>query len=318
MTLQEFIAQRPQSYGTGNANLLYSSSISGSSNTPIAPFHLQGLTLPFTSQEGTNVAAAMKEVTSIKFGYKTGTVEAKITGRQKRNQYFYFTFTEVVVNQLPTEIGGNVIYEDSEFVFTPFATLAFNNNDYNPLINNSEGSKRNATAQKVDRFADAVNPTNFDAILSQSAESAELQNCAYTKTGIISGKYNGSKNTAAGTVHIPNKSLLTTFVTNGAILGNNPAQAYKGFQGSTHSDDADTSTIKQINQSDRKIIKIFFQSEISGSHPNKVFPNFPSSGSLIFIEDGNSLISLVGAKVYSIDKGQVFTTNQLGSVTLVE
>ena len=318
MTLQEFIAQRPQSYGSGNANLLYSSSVSGSGNTPIPPFHLQGLTIPFTSQEGTNVAAAFKELTNINFDYTTGTVEAKITGRQKRNQYFYFTFEEVVVNQLPTVIGGNPIYGDSEFVFTPYVTLAFNNNDYNPLINNSEGSKRNATVQKVDRFADAVNPTNFDAILSQSAESAELQNCAYSKTGLISGRYNGSKNTAAGSTHLANKAELTSYVTSNAITGNNPAQAYKVFEGSTHSDDADTSTIKQINQSDRKLTKVFFQSEISGSHPTKSFPDFPSLTTLVFTEEGNSLISLVKSKVYSIDKGQVFTTNQLGEVTLVE
>ena len=63
---------------------------------------------------------------------------------------------------------------------------------------------------------------------------------------------------------------------------------------------------------------MFFQSEISGSHPTKSFPNFPSLTTLVFTEEGNSLISLVKSKVYSIDKGQVFTTNQLGEVTLVE
>ena len=318
MTLQEFIAQRPQSYGNGNANLLYSSSVSGSDNTPVAPFHLQGLTIPFTSQEGTNVAAAFKEVTNINFDYKTGTVEAKITGRQKRNEYFYFTFEEVVVNSLPETIGDSTVYNDSEFVFVPYATLAFNNNDYNPLINNSEGSKRNSKSQKVDRSTDAVNPTNLQAILAQTAEAAELQNCAYTKTGLINGRYNGTKTTSAGSVNISNKSLLTSFVSSNTIAGNNPAQAYKLFEGSTHSDDADTATIKGINQSDRKLTKVFFQSVISGSHPSKIFPSFPSTGNLVYIEEGNSLISLVNSKVYSIDKGQVFTTNQLGEVTLVE
>ena len=43
MTLQEFIETRPQSYGRGNINLLYSSSVSGSDDVPIPPFHIQGL-----------------------------------------------------------------------------------------------------------------------------------------------------------------------------------------------------------------------------------------------------------------------------------
>lgn len=318
MTLQEFIASRPQSYGTGNANLLYSSSVSGSDSTPIAPFHLQGLTIPFTSQEGTNVAAAFKEVTEINFTYTTGTVTAKITGRQKRSEYFYFTFDEVVVNQLPTELGGINTFENSEFVFVPYSTLEFNNNDYNPLMNNSEGSKRNAKVQKVDRFADAVNPTNFDAILSQSAEFAEIQNCSYTKTGIINGKYNGSKFTAAGSAYELNKDFLTSYVNNNSIAGNSPAQSVKGFKGSIHSSDADTNTIKNINQSDREIVRIFFNSEISGSHPAKSFPSFPNSGSYIFTEQGNDLVRTVGSKIFSIDKGEVFTTNELGGVTLVE
>lgn len=320
MTLQEFIETRPQSYGAGNANLLYSSSVSGSDDTPIAPFVLQGLTIPFTSQEGVNVAAAFKEVEEFKFQYPTGTVTAKITGRQKRSEYFYFTFEEVTVNSLPTTIGGSgeYLYPDSEFVFIPYTTLTFNNNDYNPLINNSEGSKLNSKARKVDRFADAAVPTNIQAIISQSAAFAEIQNCSYTKIGIINSKYNGTKATIAGPITEYNKQILTSRVVANAIPGNNPAQSYKEFQGSIHSNDATTSTIKAINQSDRDIAGIFFNSVITGTHPNKTFPNFPSSGSFLYEENKNKLVRLVNSKIYSIDKGQVFTTNEFGGVITVE
>lgn len=320
MTLQEFIETRPQSYGSGNANLLYSSSVSGSEDTPIAPFVLQGLTIPFTSQEGTNVAAAFKEVEEFKFQYPTGTVTAKITGRQKRSEYFYFTFEEVTVNSLPTTIGGSgeYLYPDSEFVFIPYTTLTFNNNDYNPLINNSEGSKVNSKTRKVDRFADAAVPTNIQAIISQSAAFAEIQNCSYTKIGLINGRYNGTKATPAGPITQYNKELFTSQVNSRAIPGNNPAQSYKEFQGSKHTNDATTATIKAINQSDRDIIGVFFNSVISGSHPNKTFPNFPSSGSFLYEENNNRLVRLVNSKVYSIDKGEVFTTNEFGGVITVE
>ena len=83
-------------------------------------------------------------------------------------------------------------------------------------------------------------------------------------------------------------------------------------------DNCIATTIKGINQSDRKIVRVFFDSVISGSHPTKSFPNFPNSGSFIFTEQGNDLIRAVGSKIYSIDKGEVFTTNELGNVILVE
>ena len=319
MTIQEFIETNPSSYGATNANLLYSSSVSGSGNTPIAPFELQGLTLPL-SLGGTNLAAALKEVDSIKFGFISGSITAVITGRQKKSGYFYFTFTPVTVNEIPTLNSlGIANYEDSEFTFVPYTTLAFLNNDYNPLINNSEGSKLNSKARIVDRNSSQEVPTNIQAIISQSATFAEIQNCSYTKTGIINSKYQGSKSTAAGPVAREyNKQLFTSIITSNAILGNEPALSFKEFKGSIHSNDADTTAIKNILNADREVVTIYFNTELSGSHPNKTFPNFPSSGSFLFNDENNRLIRAVNNKVYSIDTDQVFTSNELGGITLVE
>ena len=61
MTLQEFIDTNPNSYGATNANLLYSSSVSGSESVPIAPFTLEGITIPLTIG-GINLAPTLKEV----------------------------------------------------------------------------------------------------------------------------------------------------------------------------------------------------------------------------------------------------------------
>ena len=313
-TLQEFIGIRPQSYGSGNANLLYSSSVSGSDDTPIAPFHLQGFTIPFTSKEGTDIEAALKEVDSIKFTYPTGTITAEITGRQKRTEYFYFTFTTVVVNTLPStfDVAGNTIHDNSEFTFVPYTTLDFNSSDYNPLVNNSEGSLINSSVQRVDRFADSINPTNLTAIIAGTAQAAEIQDSSYSVRGILNSKYNGAKTTIAGPLTIYNKSILTATVDSNAIQGNEPSLSFVEFQGSIHSDDADTTTIKAINNSDREIVPLYFNEILSGSHPNKIVPNFPISGSYIYQDQGNRLIRVVKSKIYSIDKGVVYTTNEFG------
>lgn len=322
MTLEEFIETNPSSYGTGNMNLLYSSSVSGSNNVPIAPFHLQGLSIPFNSKNSVNVTAALKEVQTFRFDYPTGQLTATITGRQQRTNYYYFTFTEIVTNTLPGTLSfsGDPIIEETPSVFVPYVTLNFNNSPYNPLGNNSEGSKTNPYIQKVDRLTSQFNPTNLDSIISGSGTSAELQQCAYTKTGIINGKYHGSKN--AGITQVIsreyNKQNLTATVVANQVSSDRPAVGLLTFEGSLHASDADTATIKDILNADRTKVEILFESVLTGSHPNKFYPNFPKVGNTAFGLEGNRTFKLTNNKIYSIDTDEVLTTNNLGVVTLVE
>ena len=93
MNLSEFITTNPNDYGTGNANLFYSSSISGSEDTPVAPFTVLGVSIPFSDLNSNNLVSPLKEVSKFKFTFGGQRVEATITGRQKKNDYFFFSFT---------------------------------------------------------------------------------------------------------------------------------------------------------------------------------------------------------------------------------
>ena len=322
MTLEEFIETNPSSYGTGNMNLLYSSSVSGSNNVPIAPFHLQGLSIPFSSKNSVNVTAALKEVQTFRFDYPTGQLTATITGRQQRTNYYYFTFTEIVTNTLPGTLSfsGDPIIEETPSVFVPYVTLNFNNSPYNPLGNNSEGSKTNPYIQRVDRLTSQFNPTNLDSIISGSGTNAELQQSAYTTTGIINGKYHGSK--SAGITQVIsreyNKQNLTATIAANQVSSDRPAVGLLTFEGSLHASDADTATVKDILNADRTKVEILFESILTGSHPNKFYPNFPKVGNTVFGLEGNRTFKLTNNKIYSIDTDEVLTTNNLGVVTLVE
>lgn len=321
MTLQEFIEARPQSYGAGNINLLYSSSVSGSDNTPIAPFVIEGISIPFTSLNGVNVSDALKEVETFRFDYPTGQVAAAITGRQQKNEYYYFTFTPISTNTLPTafDVQNNSLFESSSCVFVPYITQDFNNSDYNPLNNNSEGSLVSPSVSKVDRQTSQFNPTNLDAINTGTATAAEIQESFYTTTGLINGKYIGSKTTSAGPISRQyNKSIFVSTVLNNVNVANEPTKGLLTFEGSIHADDATTTAIKAINNADREIVEVLFTSALSGSHPNKIFPNFPKVGNNVFTLDGNKAIGLVSRKIYAIDTDEVITTNNLGAVTTVE
>lgn len=321
MTLQEFLETRPQSYGRGNINLLYSSSISGSDDTPIAPFSLEGLSIPFTSLNGVNVGDALKEVETFRFDYPTGQISAEIIGRQQRNEYYTFTFEPIVTNTLPSSVDfqGNNIYESSSCVFVPYITQDFNNSAYNPTNNNSEGSKNSPSVRKVDRQTSQFNATNLTAINAGTATVAEIQEDFHTKTGFLNGKYNGTKTTGMGAVSRQyNKSLFTSTVLTGSVRADEPSKGLLTFKGSIHADDAGTTAIKNLSEGERDVVNILFETALSGSHPNKVFPNFPRTGNNLFSLDGNRPVKTVSSKVYAIDTDQVFTTNNLGAVTLVE
>lgn len=300
MTELEFISTNPTSFGNGNTNLLISSSVSGSEDTPIAPFTIQGMTVPFNSKAGTDVVSALKETEVLKFEFQGTIVESRIIARQKKSGYYYFRLTPVVVNQLPPlNIESDYEFVDSEFIFKPYFETDFFNNDYNPLANTTNVSKTNAVVQVVDRISSQILPTNLQAILSSSAEPAQIQNCSYTKAGIINARYNGSKETDRG------------------VPGNDPAVGLATFKASLHPTDSDNTTVKNIQLSDREIIDVLFDTQLSGSHPNKIFQSFPTSGSFVFFDDDGRLTKVADQKVYAIDKDQVYTLNEFGGVTVV-
>ena len=320
MTLQEFITANPANWGTGNANLLISSSVTGSfpDLTPIAPFTVKGISVPVISKNNKRIEPALKEVEEFRFQFNGQIIKSKILARQKRRGYYFFQLADFIINDLPEtlDFDGNVIYDDSEFVFVPYVAVSFINNDYNILLSNSARSKLSDTHRVVDRNAGGAGdtPTNFEALISQSAERAEIQNCSYTKIGLISSRYEGTKTSKAGPIYNFNDDIFETEVLAKAIPGNDPALALKEFRGSLHPNDASDTTIKAIQLSDRSVENVFFDTVLSGSHPNKAYSNFPVVGSFLQSEDGTRFARAVNSKVYSVDKGLIFTTDEFGEV----
>jgi len=312
MTELEFINVDPRNYGAGpNVNLLYSSSVAdpGVDNTPTAPFVIQGISVPFAGSDGINISAALKEVDKLRFNFTEGVVTLNITARQKKNGWFFFRTDPAVFNTLPTLVevvqGGtpyeqNIYrYDNTGFVFLPYVQLSFINNDYNVLFNNATVSKTNAIAQKVDRTSDAANPTNLTAIINQTATPAEIQNCTYTKAGIVNGRYEGTK------------------LTSGSLPKNDPALSLKEFEGSLYSPGSSDTTIKAINLSDREIINIYFNANISSSGATRTVQTFPDNTNLLFQEQGNRFIRVVNRKVFAVELNKIFTTNEFGEVSSI-
>ena len=321
MTIEEFKETDPNGYGVGNINLLFSSSIvdPGIDNTPIPPFVIQGLSVPYKDTQGKDLSTVLRQVTEIRFPFVSSSVAVKVIGKQRRTNYFYFTVEDFAVNELPTETPNlGYVQDATDFVVLPYSVNNFYNSDYNPTLNNSDSNKFNVVAVKVDRFSSQTIPTNLQAIIAGTATPAQVQNCSYTKMGVVSSRYLGAKSTGAGPSYEHNKEKHTQYVLSNLIPGNNPALTFKEYQGSIHTSDANTTTIKAIQQSDRELVKVYFNVGRVQTGGTFEFPNFPYLGTYIYTEAGNRFVRLVNSKIYSIYRGEVYSTDEFGEVNLIE
>lgn len=71
-------------------------------------------------------------------------------------------------------------------------------NDYNPVISNAQVNRQSIIRQQADRSNSSIKPTNFNDIILQSAEPAQIQDSNYSSTGWTNARYTGT-NTSAET-----------------------------------------------------------------------------------------------------------------------
>ena len=309
MTELEFIETNPTNYGAGNANLLYSSSVSGSDNTPIAPFKIQGLSIPFTTKDGTSVVAALKEVNKFKFTFADSIITANVTEKRQKSGFFFYRITPFFTNTLPSGVdeSGNTFELNSIFTFIPFVAENFNTSDYNPLINNSEQGSLNSTRQVVDRTADQAQPTNLDAIIAGGAKAAEIQDSTYTAAGLANGRFKGTK------------------LNSGSVVGNDPALNLRSFEALLFETDADdgiitgssTAETEEVYFGLRNTLKLTGNMYRQGYHYTGSIPQLASGndlGSLIYQEQGNRFVRIINKKIFAVDTGFIFETDEIGNV----
>lgn len=310
MTELEFINANPTSYGgPTNANLLFSSSVSGSTNTPLPPYKIVGMTIPFQDENGTQMASALKEVKELRFDFTEGVIKIPVIERQKREGYMYLRLLPTEVNTLPpvdrtvglgTPAQQDIyLYQNSSLIFVPFIQGTFFNSEFNPVINNASENKENSIAQVVDRSADAAVPTNLNALIGGVAKKAQIQNCTYTKAGLVNGRYDGTK------------------LNSGSIVGDDPALTFREFEASIHPNDSDDTTVKAIQLSDRTVVTIYFPPKVVGTYPNIAEQTFPEVTSYLYQIQGGRFVRVAGKKVYSIDKNDIFLTDDVGQVSAV-
>jgi len=259
MTELEFKNTDPINYGSGNINLLYSSSIgtgyfelpanyygvSGSfdydsesfdsngnkvyfkSGSFFPPYRILGLNIPFNSANDVSLEQTLSNINKVKFTVGGAPVTVKVTQISKNSGYYFIRVKPKDILTFPSDIDSFGTPTDSsvEFIFDPYLVDKFNNNDYNALIGNASTNVSTTIALEVDRSTDPINPSNLDAIIDKTANPAQLQYSNYTLTGWTNARYEGTK------------------LDSGSIKGDDPAITLKSFKGSLHKVDSDVDTI---------------------------------------------------------------------------
>ena len=75
-------------------------------------------------------------------------------------------------------------------------TELFENSDYNPIISNAIENRDSSIRQVSDRNQVTTSPANIQALLSGSADAAQIPDSNYTSVGITNSRYEGSKTSA--------------------------------------------------------------------------------------------------------------------------
>lgn len=283
-TLEEFKNINPETYATNRVTLF----VSGT-----GPYTIKAMSFPIADSNPGNFKAVLQQVDKIRFNFEGTSKEATVSDRQLQqgsgglSDYMYFEFVPFSSNTLPSYMESSLPAEqDSRFNFIPYFSFNFITNDYNILLNNSERSKLSVSRRKVDRVSSQANPTNLNAIISQSATLAESQECNYTKRSVITPRYLGSK------------------LTSGSVRFDDPALTYIPFKASLHGSSVSYDKIISIPLDQRVIDTLYF---------NPVFPgdlkSVPTEGRPIYKEDGNKFVRLENVKFYIPD------ANIVGSIS---
>ena len=112
------------------------------------------------------------------------------------NEFYYFKVTPFIIpiNTIPLE--NPQINANTQVVFSPFLQdIVFGYSEYNPLVSNAEVARKSKTLLESDRIRGTVLPSNFNAILADTADPANVQDSNYYSTGWTHSRYEGSKST---------------------------------------------------------------------------------------------------------------------------
>lgn len=239
-------------------------------------------------------------------------------------------------------IGGSEV--GSVTTLYPVFGLAYENSDFNPVLNNVTGSVANSYTKYVEVSRQVVSGSSrYLSYVEVTASAADIPDSFFTSLQNISGRSLGAKN-GYYTHYLGNKehfSNVNIDVYSTQQSGSPtrqkdlPFYCLQGFTGSIFPGGTEDEAIKAVNKSEMELEILSYSTTastiISGNNPFTVHVghltvpvfsgsvvvsenNLPGQGSILYRNGAKQQERLPSVRVYSPDLGAALTTDDYGIV----
>jgi hypothetical protein len=178
-----------------------------------------------------------------------------ILTRELKSDYYFFTVNPVYVPSLAGEVSDYDNFDCNRTTFLPSANDAtFETSVYNAIIGNAIESRLSSFFFDVNRIKSQIKPTNYERIISGTANYAPVPDSNYSSVGFTRGRYIGTKTTSND-------------------FGVDPALIASNFEGAIYTVNKDDTEICSELLSDKTIESFLFSPNLRYKPSNFLNPS---------------------------------------------
>lgn len=241
-----------------------------------------------TDGEFENLFPTLQNVTGFAFLINGLTYTTSVISTTQKINYFNYD-----VEDFSIPSGSSIVLSqlyDTTLIPGPNIT-GFQNSEYDALISNATNSRPSGYIYEVDRSSEYIIPGNYDNIVSESAEYANVADSNYSSIGILRSRYDGAETTAAD-------------------FGVEPLIAGKVFEGAEYLASSSNDFICSQSLSDRTVEEYFFTIPTGSAEDSET----PILNSKVFEFDGNRILPIKNKKIWVKENRAIVETNINGIV----
>lgn len=251
-------------------------------------YTVKQINISVTDCDNQNLYDVLQNINSFAVTINGTTYGTNVLSRQQQVNFFHYEIEDFLI---PTTFTiDSVLCYDTTLTPGP-DVLGFANSEYDALISNATDTRTSEYIYEVDRSSEFIIPGNYDNIISESAQKAEIVDSNYTSVGILNSRYDGSKTTSVD-------------------FGTEPLISGKLFNAEIYLTTASNAYICSQSYENRNIDELLFSITASLAQDSEL----PVKDSKIFEIDNNRFIPIKDRKLWLADNNTIITTDLNGVV----
>ena len=243
-----------------------------------------------TDCNNNNLFEVLQNVNSFVFTIDGIAYGADVISREQKVNYWHFEITDFFIP--PSAPGVVDSFKCYSTTVTPGPdVVGFANGEYDVLVSNATDTRTSGYIYEVDRSTEYVVPGNYNNIISESAQKAEIADSNYSSVGILNSRYDGAETTISD-------------------YGVEPLISGKLFEAEVYLTTASNAYICSQSYENRNIEELLFSITASSAQDSEL----PVKDSKIFELDKSRILPIKDRKLWLADNNTIITTDANGIV----